>query len=79
MKIIHTLKKEWVKTYEAPKQKTEAIRFSLAKAHHNNQDIVRLKKVKRTNVGRINRMSDVRKKPDNPGFITFKNLEKNRE
>ncbi len=62
MKIIHTLKKEWVKSYEAPKQKTEVIRFNLAKAHHNNQDIIPLKKVKRTNKSRIDRMSDIKKK-----------------
>ncbi len=75
MKLLNSLKKEWVKSYEAPKQKTEAIRFSLAKAHHSNQDIIPLKKVKRTNIGKKRRMIDIRKMPDNPGFITLKNIQ----
>jgi hypothetical protein len=72
MKLLTSLKKEWVKTYEAPRNKTEVIRFSLPKARHNNQDIIPLKTIKRKNISKIKRMTEIKKK--DPDIITIKEL-----
>ncbi len=72
MKLLTSLKKEWIKTYESPRQKTDAIRFSLPKARHSNQDIIPLRTIKRTNISRIKRMSDIKKK--DPEVIKIRSL-----